>query len=261
VRYAIFRSPFWKRIETPFALQTHSGRRFDQSRPICQTRGLAASSWLRRSLAVSQRRERRQGAGHGLRAWRADSRCPDLSSALRRGEARGVRAAGASFLREERALPSKMDDCDCIGGQWATDDLLMRYQHVSDFFIALALLSIPLELIYFVKKSAVFPYRYARVHLQVPVGRGRCRCRLAGLGWKEQAGSKRLEGTDWLGQVAGAVWQGQRSFSMASEGSLCLEMGLPFFTRHEGTQGVFLFLTIAFSSRAPSLSEYPLFIV
>ncbi|GJP29855.1 hypothetical protein CLOM_g20133 [Closterium sp. NIES-68] len=56
-----------------------------------------------------------------------------------------------------------MDDCDCIGGQWATDDLLIRYQYVSDFFIALAYFSIPLELIYFVKKSAVFPYRWVLV--------------------------------------------------------------------------------------------------
>ncbi|CAI6002850.1 unnamed protein product [Closterium sp. NIES-65] len=56
-----------------------------------------------------------------------------------------------------------MDDCDCIGGQWATDDLLVRYQYVSDFFIALAYFSIPLELIYFVKKSAVFPYRWVLV--------------------------------------------------------------------------------------------------
>ena len=56
-----------------------------------------------------------------------------------------------------------MDDCDCIGGQWAVDDLLVRYQYVSDFFIALAYFSIPLELVYFVKKSAVFPYRWVLV--------------------------------------------------------------------------------------------------
>lgn len=51
-------------------------------------------------------------------------------------------------------------DCDC---HWSPDDLLMRYQYISDFFIALAYFSIPLELIYFVKKSAIFPYRWVLV--------------------------------------------------------------------------------------------------
>jgi ethylene receptor len=46
---------------------------------------------------------------------------------------------------------------------WSPEDLLMRYQYISDFFIALAYFSIPLELIYFVKKSAVFPYRWVLV--------------------------------------------------------------------------------------------------
>ncbi|XP_057534505.1 ethylene receptor-like isoform X2 [Amaranthus tricolor] len=53
-----------------------------------------------------------------------------------------------------------MDSCNCIEPQWPPDDLLMKYQYISDFFIALAYFSIPLELIYFVKKSAVFPYRW-----------------------------------------------------------------------------------------------------
>eukprot|EP00897_Mesotaenium_endlicherianum_P004788 jgi/Mesen1/4337/ME000022S03626 len=56
-----------------------------------------------------------------------------------------------------------MDECDCLAGQWSPDNLLMRYQYISDFFIALAYFSIPLELIYFVKKSAVFPYRWVLV--------------------------------------------------------------------------------------------------
>jgi hypothetical protein len=51
-------------------------------------------------------------------------------------------------------------DCDC---HWSPDDLHLRYQYISDFFIALAYFSIPLELIYFVKKSAVFPYRWVLV--------------------------------------------------------------------------------------------------
>ncbi|XP_073028092.1 ethylene receptor 1-like [Primulina eburnea] len=53
-------------------------------------------------------------------------------------------------------------DC-CMEPQWPADELLMKYQYISDFFIALAYFSIPLELIYFVKKSAVFPYRWVLV--------------------------------------------------------------------------------------------------
>ncbi|GMH24877.1 hypothetical protein Nepgr_026720 [Nepenthes gracilis] len=56
-----------------------------------------------------------------------------------------------------------MEACNCIEPQWPADDLLMKYQYISDFFIALAYFSIPLELIYFVKKSAVFPYRWVLV--------------------------------------------------------------------------------------------------
>ncbi|BBM97851.1 ethylene receptor [Marchantia polymorpha subsp. ruderalis] len=56
-----------------------------------------------------------------------------------------------------------MDACNCLEPQWSAEDLLMRYQYISDFFIALAYFSIPLELIYFVKKSAVFPYRWVLV--------------------------------------------------------------------------------------------------
>lgn len=39
----------------------------------------------------------------------------------------------------------------------------MKYQYISDFFIALAYFSIPLELIYFVKKSSFFPYRWVLI--------------------------------------------------------------------------------------------------
>ncbi|CAI9102880.1 OLC1v1001244C2 [Oldenlandia corymbosa var. corymbosa] len=56
-----------------------------------------------------------------------------------------------------------MESCNCIEPQWPADELLMRYQYISDFFIALAYFSIPLELVYFVKKSAVFPYRWVLV--------------------------------------------------------------------------------------------------
>ncbi|XP_076897655.1 ethylene receptor 1-like [Bidens hawaiensis] len=56
-----------------------------------------------------------------------------------------------------------MESCNCIEPQWPPDDLLMKYQYISDFFIALAYFSIPLELIYFVKKSSVFPYKWVFV--------------------------------------------------------------------------------------------------
>eukprot|EP00250_Pteridium_aquilinum_P000013 c10020_g1_i1 orf=1-429(-) len=56
-----------------------------------------------------------------------------------------------------------MESCNCVEPQWPPDNLFMRYQYISDFFIALAYFSIPLELIYFVKKSAVFPYRWVLV--------------------------------------------------------------------------------------------------
>ncbi|GLJ46528.1 hypothetical protein SUGI_0980570 [Cryptomeria japonica] len=55
-----------------------------------------------------------------------------------------------------------MEGC-CFEPHWPADDLLMKYQYVSDFLIALAYFSIPLELIYFVKRSAVFPYRWVLV--------------------------------------------------------------------------------------------------
>ncbi|KAL6968564.1 mitochondrial 2-enoyl thioester reductase [Sarracenia purpurea var. burkii] len=53
-----------------------------------------------------------------------------------------------------------MESCDCIETHWPADELLVKYQYISDFFIAFAYFSIPLELIYFVQKSAFFPYRW-----------------------------------------------------------------------------------------------------
>lgn len=52
------------------------------------------------------------------------------------------------------------DPCYCFESPWLADELLMKYQYISDFFIAIAYFSIPLELIYFVQKSAFFPYRW-----------------------------------------------------------------------------------------------------
>lgn len=43
---------------------------------------------------------------------------------------------------------------------WAIDDGFARWQLVSDFFIAVAYFSIPVELIYFVHKSQVFPFKW-----------------------------------------------------------------------------------------------------
>ncbi|KAF1861017.1 hypothetical protein Lal_00000433 [Lupinus albus] len=56
-----------------------------------------------------------------------------------------------------------MELCDCIESQWPTDDLIMKYQYISDVLIALAYFSIPVELIYFVQKSAFFPYRWVLI--------------------------------------------------------------------------------------------------
>ncbi|KAJ4768113.1 Ethylene receptor [Rhynchospora pubera] len=53
--------------------------------------------------------------------------------------------------------------CDCIEPVWSGEELLVKYQYISDFFIALAYFSIPLELIYFVKKSSFFPYRWVLI--------------------------------------------------------------------------------------------------
>ncbi|XP_039113917.1 probable ethylene response sensor 1 [Dioscorea cayenensis subsp. rotundata] len=56
-----------------------------------------------------------------------------------------------------------MEGCDCIEPPFPADELLIKYQYISDFFIALAYFSIPLELIYFVKKSSFFPYRWVLI--------------------------------------------------------------------------------------------------
>lgn len=53
-----------------------------------------------------------------------------------------------------------MESCDCIDTPWPPDELLVKYQYISDVLIALAYFSIPVELIYFVQKSAFFPYRW-----------------------------------------------------------------------------------------------------
>ncbi|KAG8389523.1 hypothetical protein BUALT_Bualt02G0238200 [Buddleja alternifolia] len=56
-----------------------------------------------------------------------------------------------------------MDSCDCVETHWPADELLVKYQYISDFLIAVAYFSIPLELIYFVQKSSFFPYRWVLI--------------------------------------------------------------------------------------------------
>ncbi|XP_028785999.1 probable ethylene response sensor 1 [Neltuma alba] len=57
-----------------------------------------------------------------------------------------------------------MESCDCLEPQnWPLDGLLTKYQYISDILIAFAYFSIPLELIYFVQKSAFFPYRWVLI--------------------------------------------------------------------------------------------------
>lgn len=57
-----------------------------------------------------------------------------------------------------------MEGCHCIVESFRlTNELLIKYQYISDFFIALAYFSIPLELIYFAKKSSSFPYRWVLI--------------------------------------------------------------------------------------------------
>ncbi|KAJ9171777.1 hypothetical protein P3X46_015094 [Hevea brasiliensis] len=53
-----------------------------------------------------------------------------------------------------------MESCDCVDTQWHHEELLVKYQYISDVLIAFAYFSIPIELIYFVQKSAFFPYRW-----------------------------------------------------------------------------------------------------
>ncbi|KAK4776389.1 hypothetical protein SAY86_005077 [Trapa natans] len=55
---------------------------------------------------------------------------------------------------------SLKESCDCVDTQWHPGELLVKYQYISDFLIAVAYFSIPLELIYFVQKPAFFPYRW-----------------------------------------------------------------------------------------------------
>ncbi|XP_076883547.1 putative ethylene response sensor 1 [Bidens hawaiensis] len=62
-----------------------------------------------------------------------------------------------------RLLKAFMDACYLLVTQWPAADTLTKYQYISDFFISLAYFLIPLELVYFVLKSAYFPYRWILV--------------------------------------------------------------------------------------------------
>ncbi|KAI3800921.1 hypothetical protein L1987_29021 [Smallanthus sonchifolius] len=56
-----------------------------------------------------------------------------------------------------------MDSCDCFEPQWPADELLVQCQRLSDILIVVAYFSIPVELVYFVQRSAFFPYRLVLV--------------------------------------------------------------------------------------------------
>ncbi|XP_077216730.1 ethylene receptor-like [Tasmannia lanceolata] len=53
-----------------------------------------------------------------------------------------------------------MKSCNCIQPQWSANEPLMKYQLASEVLIAFAYFSIPIELLYFIKKSAVIPYKW-----------------------------------------------------------------------------------------------------
>ncbi|KAL8054739.1 hypothetical protein ABFX02_04G012000 [Erythranthe guttata] len=57
----------------------------------------------------------------------------------------------------------QMESCECVETHWPADELLMKYQYISDLLIAVAYFSIPLELIYFVQRAAFFPYRWVLI--------------------------------------------------------------------------------------------------
>ncbi|XP_027118146.1 probable ethylene response sensor 1 isoform X1 [Coffea arabica] len=56
-----------------------------------------------------------------------------------------------------------MISCDCVEPQWAAEEQLLNFQYIADLFIAFAYFSIPVELVYFVQKSAFFPYRWVLI--------------------------------------------------------------------------------------------------
>ncbi|CAK7335721.1 unnamed protein product [Dovyalis caffra] len=53
-----------------------------------------------------------------------------------------------------------MKSCDCVGQtQWLHEELV-KYQFISDILISLAYFCIPIEIIYFMRKSALLPYKW-----------------------------------------------------------------------------------------------------
>jgi len=70
-----------------------------------------------------------------------------------------------SFLLQNIAMASEdgSSRCNCDGEGWWNFENIMQCQMVSDFLIALAYFSIPLELLYFLSCSNVFPFRWVIV--------------------------------------------------------------------------------------------------
>ncbi|KAK4418101.1 ATP-dependent RNA helicase DEAH13 [Sesamum alatum] len=87
-----------------------------------------------------------------------------FSKRIRKGKKKtysGLVVGIGVWERKERILV--MESCDCVETQWPADELLVKYQYISDFLIAVAYFSIPLELIYFVQRSSFFPYRWVLI--------------------------------------------------------------------------------------------------
>lgn len=73
-----------------------------------------------------------------------------------------------SLLLQNIAMASEdassgLSRCNCEGEGWWNVENIMQCQMVSDFLIALAYFSIPLELLYFLSCSNVFPFRWVIV--------------------------------------------------------------------------------------------------
>lgn len=97
-----------------------------------------------------------------MKAWAAVSTTlAGLAAILMAGGA-AVRATTGGFRLHPlpRAVPAV---CTCDADLYALDEGVARCQLASDFLIALAYFSIPLELLYFFIRSKIFPFRWILV--------------------------------------------------------------------------------------------------
>lgn len=70
-----------------------------------------------------------------------------------------AKSTATSVLASSVLATSVLARCSCDDDPWGLETMT-RFQLLSDFFIALAYFSIPLELLYFVSCSKVFPFRW-----------------------------------------------------------------------------------------------------